>query len=237
MRSKPGCVNVPCIGSVSTLLHRARIVNRFLDFIVQDGLIASNPVADLRAEYCVKSSKAILRALLAPESRSGTRSATTVPALRQRPWRSDAQPYRTDAHQRIPIRDASPLVLALRSLSAGSSGACRRAGVGHVAALVSGAFRPPITPPNAKSWLAPWPRLRHHIDPEHQAETPGSASGAAGRATMASALHLQPGRSPVASLISPGPIHLHAHHCAQSASIPCWCWPIARDCASENLPD
>jgi integrase/recombinase XerD len=51
---------------VSTLLHRARIVNRFLDFLVQEALIASNPVADLRAEYCVKSSKAIWRALLAP---------------------------------------------------------------------------------------------------------------------------------------------------------------------------
>jgi integrase/recombinase XerD len=50
----------------STLLHRARIVNCFLDFLVKEGLIASNPVADLRAAYCVKSSKAILRALLAP---------------------------------------------------------------------------------------------------------------------------------------------------------------------------
>ncbi|GLS32433.1 hypothetical protein SAMN04488498_1359 [Mesorhizobium albiziae] len=52
---------------VSTILHRARIVNRFLDFVVQEGLVASNPVADLRAEYCVKSSKAILRALLAAD--------------------------------------------------------------------------------------------------------------------------------------------------------------------------
>lgn len=52
---------------VSTLLHRARIVNRFLDFLVQEGLVASNPVADLRVEYCVKSSKAILRALLTPD--------------------------------------------------------------------------------------------------------------------------------------------------------------------------
>jgi integrase/recombinase XerD len=51
---------------VSTVLHRARIVNHFLDFIVQDGLITSNPVADLRAEYCVQNNKAILRALLAP---------------------------------------------------------------------------------------------------------------------------------------------------------------------------
>ena len=52
---------------MSTLLHRARIVNRFLDFLVQEKLIASNPVADLRAQYCVKCSKPILRALLAPE--------------------------------------------------------------------------------------------------------------------------------------------------------------------------
>jgi integrase len=49
---------------VSTLLHRARIVSRFLAFLVQEGLIASNPVADLRAEYCVNSSTAVWRALL-----------------------------------------------------------------------------------------------------------------------------------------------------------------------------
>lgn len=51
----------------STLLHRARIVNRFLDFLVREELISSNPVADLCAEYCVKSSQAILRALLTPD--------------------------------------------------------------------------------------------------------------------------------------------------------------------------
>ena len=50
----------------STVLHRARIVNRFLDFLVQEGSITSNPVSDLRAEYHVKSSQAILRAMLAP---------------------------------------------------------------------------------------------------------------------------------------------------------------------------
>ena len=51
----------------STLLHRARIVNRYLDFLVQEELIASNPIADLRKEYCVKNSRAILRTLLAPD--------------------------------------------------------------------------------------------------------------------------------------------------------------------------
>jgi site-specific recombinase XerD len=52
---------------VSMVLHRARIVIRFLDFLVQQELIASNPIADLRAEYCVKSSQPILRALLATD--------------------------------------------------------------------------------------------------------------------------------------------------------------------------
>lgn len=51
---------------VGTVLHRARIVNRFLDYLVQEGRIGSNPVADLRAEYCVKSSAAIVRALADP---------------------------------------------------------------------------------------------------------------------------------------------------------------------------
>lgn len=52
---------------MSTLLHRARIVNRFLDFLVREGLIVSNPVGDLRAEYCAKSDKEILRALLSSD--------------------------------------------------------------------------------------------------------------------------------------------------------------------------
>lgn len=50
---------------VSMLLHRARIINRFLDFLVCEGLITSNPIVDLRDQYCVKFSKPILRALLA----------------------------------------------------------------------------------------------------------------------------------------------------------------------------
>jgi integrase/recombinase XerD len=41
--------------------------DRFLDFLVREGSIASNPVAELRTKYCVKGSETILRALLAPE--------------------------------------------------------------------------------------------------------------------------------------------------------------------------
>lgn len=66
---------------LSTLLHRARIVNRFLDFLVREALISTNPVADLRAEYCVKSSKAILRALLAPYPDQALEALRQFPAF------------------------------------------------------------------------------------------------------------------------------------------------------------
>ncbi|MDH8644526.1 hypothetical protein QIH53_27140, partial [Klebsiella pneumoniae] len=52
---------------MATLLHRAHIVNRFLDFLVGEALIVSNPIADLRAEYHAKNDKAIVRSLLAPD--------------------------------------------------------------------------------------------------------------------------------------------------------------------------
>jgi integrase/recombinase XerD len=50
--------------SASTVLHRACIVDRFLDFLVQEGSIASNPVAELCAKYCVTGGVTILRARL-----------------------------------------------------------------------------------------------------------------------------------------------------------------------------
>jgi integrase/recombinase XerD len=53
--------------SAFTLLHRARIIDGFLDFPVSEGSIASNPVAELRTKYLIKGSATILRALLAPE--------------------------------------------------------------------------------------------------------------------------------------------------------------------------
>ena len=66
---------------VSTLLHRARIIDRFLDFLAQEKLIASNPAADLRNEYCVKSGKAIWRALLAPNPNESLEAARQLPAF------------------------------------------------------------------------------------------------------------------------------------------------------------
>jgi integrase/recombinase XerD len=50
----------------STLLHRTRIVDRFLDHLVGLGLITSNPIAVLRSEYSVKQSRPIWKALASP---------------------------------------------------------------------------------------------------------------------------------------------------------------------------
>jgi integrase/recombinase XerD len=50
----------------STLLHRARIVDRFLDHLVELESIYRNPIAVLRSEYSVKQSRPIWKALASP---------------------------------------------------------------------------------------------------------------------------------------------------------------------------
>lgn len=64
---------------VSTVLHRSRIVCRFLDFLVREGLTDSNPVAELGAQYCVKCSQPIIRALLEPDPDQALESLRQLP--------------------------------------------------------------------------------------------------------------------------------------------------------------
>jgi integrase len=49
-----------------TLLNQVCIVDRFLDYLVEMGLIANNPVAELRRQHNVKQNKPIWRALASP---------------------------------------------------------------------------------------------------------------------------------------------------------------------------
>lgn len=77
--------------SASTVLHSASIVDRFLDFLVQEGSIASNPVAELCAKYCVRGGATILRALLAPEPDRALEGIRQLPQFGSGPRRSDAQ--------------------------------------------------------------------------------------------------------------------------------------------------
>jgi integrase/recombinase XerD len=65
----------------STLLHRARIINRFLDYLVQEGFVASNPIDELRTEYHARSDKAVLRALLSPDTDQALEALRRFPAF------------------------------------------------------------------------------------------------------------------------------------------------------------
>lgn len=51
---------------LSTLLNQVCIVDRFLDYLVQNELITSNPVAALRRQHNIKQNKTIWRALASP---------------------------------------------------------------------------------------------------------------------------------------------------------------------------
>ena len=65
----------------STLLHDARIINRFLDYLVQKGFIAVNPIDELRATYHASSDKAVLRALLSPDVDQALEALRQFPAF------------------------------------------------------------------------------------------------------------------------------------------------------------
>lgn len=49
------------------VLHRARVVDRFLDFLASEGSIPSNPLAQLRLSFGQRDGTPIVRALLSPD--------------------------------------------------------------------------------------------------------------------------------------------------------------------------
>ncbi len=51
----------------STVQHRARIITRFLDVLVDDGRLEGNPVSDLRNALNAYSDTSIIRALMSPD--------------------------------------------------------------------------------------------------------------------------------------------------------------------------
>jgi integrase/recombinase XerD len=65
----------------STLLHDARIINRFLDYLVQEGFAVNNPIDELRAVYQARSDKAVLRALLSPDADRALEALRQFPAF------------------------------------------------------------------------------------------------------------------------------------------------------------
>jgi integrase/recombinase XerD len=59
--------------------HRARLVDRFLDWMVKKGVMESNPFADLKTEYGQRSTTPVVRALLNADFRSALDALRPVP--------------------------------------------------------------------------------------------------------------------------------------------------------------
>ena len=54
------------VWSLDTVADRARLIDRFLDWMVNRGALADNPFADLRTKYGQRTTKPIVQALLNP---------------------------------------------------------------------------------------------------------------------------------------------------------------------------
>src|SRR3984885_5714869 len=119
----------------STLLNRARIVDRFLDHLVEKEVIASNPVAVLRGEYGVKHSRPIWQALM-----SLTPDHALAALRRPRPFGSVLGEIMRDhvalmRGRGIPVHNTGRMVLAVRPVPSSSSGTCLRTSGGHAGTL------------------------------------------------------------------------------------------------------
>lgn len=63
------------------VLHRSRIINRFLDFLVTEGSIPANPLAQLRARYAQRTTTPIVRALCATAPEEALEALRPLPCF------------------------------------------------------------------------------------------------------------------------------------------------------------
>jgi integrase/recombinase XerD len=92
--------------------HRARLVDRFLDWKVTKGVLRSNPLAELRAEYGQRSTTPVVRALLNEDFRSALDAIRPAPrfgsflgpAMREHVSFMQAVGYRYKVHEERMLR-------------------------------------------------------------------------------------------------------------------------------------
>jgi integrase/recombinase XerD len=68
-----------CVWPFRLVVHRARLVDRFLDWTVTRGALGSNPFADLQTEYGLRSLTRVVRALLSPDPGAALHAVRAVP--------------------------------------------------------------------------------------------------------------------------------------------------------------
>ena len=214
--------------AASTVLHRACIIDRFLDFLVRDGSIASNPLAELRTSYCVRGSKTILRALLAPQPDRALEAGRQLPPfgsilgdlmrdqialMRTRGFR-----YETQAHmflrfdrflQRHPELDNKPVTVMLQRWAATRSTAYHAADCERLGA------------PSPRPGVISIPASQCH------ARTRGRSSRSRGSGAGPTSIARKKSVFCLTSLVR---IHPRARHSARLLFIQCWRLVIAPGC-------
>ena len=70
--------------SAETIMHRVWPINRFLDWLADRGLIASNPLEDLRKDLGTRDTAQIIRALLSSDSATALDVLRPVPRFESR---------------------------------------------------------------------------------------------------------------------------------------------------------
>lgn len=92
--------------------HRARLVDRFLDWKVSKGALTSNPLGELRTEYGLRSTTPVVRALLNADFRSALDAIRPAPqfgsflgpAMREHVNLMKAVGYRYNVHEERMLR-------------------------------------------------------------------------------------------------------------------------------------
>lgn len=94
------------------VVHRARLVNRYLDWVVQKGGLLENPLAKLRKEYGQRATTPVVRALLSSESEAALAALRPAlrfgsflgPFMREHLLLMRAMGYRYDVHEKHMLR-------------------------------------------------------------------------------------------------------------------------------------
>jgi hypothetical protein len=64
---------------LSTVWYHARLLDRFLDWMVATGSLQSNPLAELRKQYSQRATAPIVHALLSPDSTTAPEALRPLP--------------------------------------------------------------------------------------------------------------------------------------------------------------
>ena len=97
--------------------HRARLVERFLEWSQALGVIYTNPFAELHRHYGPRTTP-IVRALVSDDSRGGITGPTPCAAVWKLPRKGDGRARGADALARLSLRRQRRYAAALRSLPA-----------------------------------------------------------------------------------------------------------------------